>query len=289
METSVKNKETFIWITNDYVFKKVFSNKVILKDFINSYLEYCNIDLKIKSLSVKVLSKQKYIQSDHIKLKDYYLDIFIIFSNKEIINLEMYNNFGVIEIKKSLSYGCYLYSHQIKKGNKFSDAQKVISLNIIGSNFKVEDDDLVISYELINKKTRKKLLSDGIEFVLITLDNLKKIEYSINKLRFIKWLRFINCKNKREVSKFMKGDKIFMSTKKLIDEFVNDPDVIKIWHGDSWKVESAELRGREEGLVEGRDERDEEIARNMLEKNYSIKQISDITNLSAAQIRTLKK
>ena len=96
----IETKE-FIWLTNDSVFKHVFSNKRIIKDYYNSYLKYINSDLSI--LNVRV-TKQKYIQNDNIKLHDYYLDIVLVLSNEEIVNIEMYNNFRDTECMKSLAY-----------------------------------------------------------------------------------------------------------------------------------------------------------------------------------------
>lgn len=85
------------------VFKHVFSHEQITKDFLNFYLEYIGSDLSI--------------QNDNIKLHDYYLDIMVVLSNNEMINLEMYNNFSEVECKKSLSYASMLYSHQLRKRN----------------------------------------------------------------------------------------------------------------------------------------------------------------------------
>ena len=38
-ENMTETKE-FIWLTNDLVFKHIFSNKRIIKDFYNSYLKF---------------------------------------------------------------------------------------------------------------------------------------------------------------------------------------------------------------------------------------------------------
>ena len=107
----VETKE-FIWLTNDLVFKHVFSYKEITKDFLNSYLDFVGSDLRVLNVNI---TPQKYVQNDHIKLHDYYLDVCLVFSNKEIINLEIYNDFGQVECNKSLTYVAMLYSHQLKK------------------------------------------------------------------------------------------------------------------------------------------------------------------------------
>ena len=127
----VETKE-FIWLTNDLVFKYIFSHEDILMDFFNSYLEFVGSDLRVLDAHI---TPQKYVQNDHIKLHDCYLDICVVLSNREIINIEMYNNFGMPECKKSLTYASMLYSHQLKKKEPYDNAKKVTSLNIMKGNF----------------------------------------------------------------------------------------------------------------------------------------------------------
>jgi predicted transposase/invertase (TIGR01784 family) len=49
------------------------------------------------------------------------------------------------------------------------------------------------------------------------------------------------------------------------------------------KKESAELRGKEEGIAENK----QETAKNMLKENFSLEQISKITHLSTSEIKKL--
>ena len=107
----IETKE-FIGLTSDFVFKHIFSHKRIIKDFYASYLKYIKSNLTISNIRV---TKQKYIQNNNIKLHDYYLDIVIVLSDGELVNIEMYNNFGETECKKSLAYASYIYSHQLRK------------------------------------------------------------------------------------------------------------------------------------------------------------------------------
>ena len=67
---------------------------------------------------------------------------------------------------------------------------------------------------------------------------------------------------------------------KMVDDFINDPEVISIFHDDSWKIVSAEQRGKAEEKIE--------TAKNMLKEKCSPKFISKITNLSISEINKLK-
>lgn len=284
----VETKE-FVWLTNDLVFKHVFSHKEItLMDFLNSYLEFVNTEVRVTDI---LITPQRYVQNDHIKLHDYYLDICVVLSNGEIINLEIYNNFGITKCKKSLTYASMLYSHQLKKQETYDNAKKVTSLNIMSGNYDGVNDKLINKYELVNENNHKLLLKDGLEILLLRLDISDKIKYSINKSRCIKWLKFMNCKTYEEALNMAKGDKIFMSTVDIVKSFVSDPEVMNLFDRDKLKEESAEIRGKEEGktlgLREGQRKEKLETAKNMLKENFSFEQISKITHLSTSEIKKL--
>lgn len=120
--------------------------------------------------------------------------------------------------------------------------------------------------------------------LLIRLDILDKISYSKSEERFIRWCRLINAKTREEIMEIAQGDELMMSTVEMVDSFINDPEVISIFHDDSWKVVSAEQKGKDKGLKEGL----LKTAKNMLLKNYTPKEISEITNLSISEIKKLK-
>lgn len=86
-----------------------------------------------------------------------------------------------------------------------------------------------------------------------------------------------------------------MSTVDIVKSFVSDPEVMNLFDRDKLKEESAEIRGREYGILEGKDlglregQRKEklETAKNMLKENFSFEQISKITHLSTSEIKKL--
>ena len=100
--------------------------------------------------------------------------------------------------------------------------------------------------------------------LLIRLDILDEIPYSIIEERFIRWCRLIYARTREEAMKIAEGDELMMSTVEMVDDFINDPEVISIFHDDSWKIVSAELRGKAEGKVEGKAEGILETAKNMI-------------------------
>ena len=108
------------------------------------------------------ITPQKYVQNDHIKLHDCYLDICVVLSNREIINIEMYNNFGMPECKKSLTYASMLYSHQLKKKESYENAKKYLSEGTKRLDEKYKEG--MSSYEM--KVMQYRTITDMIEPVL---------------------------------------------------------------------------------------------------------------------------
>ena len=78
-----------------------------------------------------------------------------------------------------------------------------------------------------------------------------------------------------------------MSTVEMVRDFVSDPEIRSLFDRDNLKEESAELRGREAGIKEGKSLGLIETAKNMLKENYTLEQVSRITKLSPSEIEKL--
>ncbi len=181
---------------------------------------------------------------------------------------------------KSLAYASYIYSHQLKKKNPYRRLKKVTSFNIMNGNYKLNNNEIINKYELINVINHEEILKESIEMLLIRLDILEKIPYSIIEERFIRWCRLLNAKTREEAIKIAKGDELMMSTVEMVDDFINDPEVISMFHDDSWKIVSAEQCGETKEKIE--------TAKNMLKEKCNINLISKVTNLSISEINKLK-
>ena len=94
------NIKAFYAITDDLVFKHLFSREEILSDFLNSYYEYMNEQLKVVRVKSNI---DEVIKGSKRKYKVYYGDIMAYIDNGEIVSIEMYQQFGKKEYQKSLS------------------------------------------------------------------------------------------------------------------------------------------------------------------------------------------
>ena len=75
-----------------------------------------------------------------------------------------------------------------------------------------------------------------------------------------------------------------------LEELVMDPDFAGAYDKGAkteWLLEDMRLTGRNEGRMEGKTERNMEIAKNMLNQNMDVNLISNVTGLSIEEIESL--
>lgn len=284
-----------VWLTNDFVFKHIFKNKKLTKDFLKEFFKLIDSEVTVKN--VKYSMVQAPLTSDKLKVHDYYLDIVATLQDNTKVDLEMYNKFGLFEYLKSCSYATRLYSQQLKKGEDYLNLKKVISINIVKNfyddNFVNANSNTINEYGFINVLNCTNLSDKTIFLYIVRLDKLNEIVYSKDISRGIKWLKFINANNKKDASKIVKGDEILMEAYESAKNYLDDPNLIEPSCGLEWREQAAEYRGtvigRKEGMREGKQERTFEIAKNMIENNFKPDSIHIVTGLPISKIRSLMR
>ena len=102
--------DIFANLTNDILFKYVFSHKEIVTDLLTSFFDYIGTSKKIKSIQV---FKDYPTYGKNLEDKVFFGDIVAILDTGEIVSIEMYNNkFGKEEYMKSASYLSRLFGNQ---------------------------------------------------------------------------------------------------------------------------------------------------------------------------------
>ena len=110
---NIELQSNFKTLKDDLTFKYVFSQEEILKDLINSFLEFVNIKNDFILTNIQV---QNYMLPNNQNIKGFFGDIVATLASGNIINIEMYKNkFTKREYKKSVSYLCKLYLINISK------------------------------------------------------------------------------------------------------------------------------------------------------------------------------
>lgn len=274
----ILEEKQFKGVINDRNFKVFFKLDNTLKDFLNSYFKFLNINHSIVHVSHTL---QAIIPSNNISYKDFYADILATLDNGEIILLEMFSNFSANEFKKSYNYLARVYSNQVKFREKnYLKAKKCTCLNLMSGNYKSKNFDIVNRYVNKNINTNEMLDTSELEMVLIRLDLSQKDVYSKSNKRFIKWLKLINAKSFEEMESIAGGDKIMQDSIDYLKWYHENLD-----HGyqDIIDEEVYEARKNE------RKETKLDIAKNMLKKGFCIIDIKEMTGLSEKQIKKLEE
>ena len=125
----VKQKVGLLPITNDYVFKRVFSyegNEDVLIDLLEAILKR-----KINSIEVK----NPEILSEKIEGKKFVLDIKAELDDETFIDVEMQtvneHNIG----ERSIAYTARIVSEQLKAGEEYINLNKVIFIGILNFEY----------------------------------------------------------------------------------------------------------------------------------------------------------
>ncbi len=288
-------ENTFSPLSNDLTFKYVFSHENILKSFLNLFLDYIDSTVTCEIVDI---TPESYIIPNNKKIKSYFGDIVATLSNGDIISIEMYSNkFSENEYNKSFAYTSRLFSNQIEKNKiNYEEMHKVISLNLIPTNYKRVNKEIINSYRIKNDILNISI-DNNILIYLLRFDLTNKMSYNLNEHEFITILRLLNCKSLEEMEKYQKGGK------SIVDEVI---EYVKEWNLESSKngleryieekqQETAEEvrkkvseEVRKETRVETIEERNFDIAKNLLNKKMKIQDIMDVTGLTKKQVLSLK-
>lgn len=311
MTSSTHILEKRLPLTSDYVFKRIFGqeeNKGALIDFLESILNISIHDIKINNPELpKDFSDSKYGV----------LDLKVTLNDDTIVNVEMQvQNQHNIE-QRSAWYLSNTYANQLSESEPYLKCKKVIVINIL--NFKyykrnsyhsiarmkfeesMEDEKINLGYNL-----EDQYATNYLEMHVIELPKFKQKNPEVGtKLEQWLWL-FVGGEDKvKEASKFNK--EIEKINKKLASmslsreernnyEFrlksIRD-EISAIAYatekGLAQGIKKGLEEGREKGLQEGIQKEKRNTIRKLLEKNFSIEEIEEITGINKKEIKKISK
>ncbi len=120
---------------------------------------------------------------------------------------------------------------------------------------------------------------------VVQIDKARELGYTKNELE--RWLKFIGAEDEKERKKIAKGDELLMELHEWVHKYVNDEETQEKLN--KWDMLIAKNHFTELGIEQGKQERNIEIAKNMLMKNMDINIISEITGLSVEEIEKIRE
>lgn len=301
--------DNLLELKNDLVFQKIFGvqkNSNITAHFLSLIL-----GREIHDVS---LDANKRMLGNRADAKTCRLDIRVKFNNGEDCNIEIQVLPYEFMAERMLEYWAVMYDSKIHSGQGYDVLKPSISILIADYNLEqlkdVENYHTV--WNLREANHPNKIISNTIEMHILEIPKVKNLE--IFKDELAQWLRFIENPENKEVEKIMSENNFYKQAREELAHLSGDPDFQRILEAragmlrdiDAFKKRAARdghaeghakglaeghaegrAEGLAEGLAEGERKKQEEIAKKMKAKNFSDKEISELTGLSENEIQNL--
>lgn len=266
-------------VKRDIVFKRIFAhkgNEEFLTEFLSSLL-----NIKIKNIEIMHdIHLEKNIEDDKLGI----IDVRAIINDNSIINIEIQlrNEFNIIE--RSTFYGSKLISDQLRKNDLYKDIKPVIVICILDYNFFPFEEYINDTVMVLNKH-RKFNVNENMKYYYIELPKFRKSNYNRESI-INQWLTFIDSENSKELEEIMKKNN---TIKKANDE-------LEYLEGDEAFKRKVELREKYERDLasalynreeKGKLESKKEIAKKMIQKGMSLKEIKELTGLTEEELKNI--
>ena len=309
-EGSYKFKERYpgfkIPIVSDSMFHTMISNenrKQYVSYFFASLLnkDYDEIYNSIKFVKTEL---DKDIDNEGSKRVDFICKI-----DNEYVLLEMNNKPSRVILERNFMYAAKIYGNKVVKGAEYNYS-KVISINI--NNFYFKGLNKAIQKFVLKEERSEEVYTDKIQIYNIYLPLIKKKYYNKEELSKPEEILLIFNENDKDLLNKLSEDDIIMREyikdatdasrdgqwaaleydkevhdKMIQNSMLREANEKGIETGKKLGIETGKKLGIETGKKLGIDERNLEIARNLLKKNIDINTISECTGLSLEKLKEL--
>ena len=286
----------FISPLYDCTFKMLWKSRECRSWFTKLVKLIANVDL-----SDYELYDPEYNKSGNIK--EYRLDIvFKSKSSDDILNIEMYKDFEMVDRIKSHAYVFRILSTNYESNEEYR-LKKAIQINFNDGVFKDDPDVDIISYKLRDKLGKYEL--DEITIYEVYLHNFRNYCYNESEELYA-MLSLLNANSYEEMEVIANGN---LEAKIVVDklkEIANEKRFGVIYDAEKEQRkrersnysfgydegrEEGILEGKAEGILEGKNETLSSVYKviSMLKDNYSIEEISKVTQLDSSEIEKIKE
>ena len=199
------------------------------------------------------------------------------------IQVEVNADYDMSKKLRNTAFICDTYSHLTLKGEKYTDDILVIQINLSYENVK----DKYINKIMIRDEDNDPFVKNFIIYD-INMVKCKNLWYTKDEeFDKYKYLMMLDL-NEEKLEDLSKKDKVVSKYMETLEEVNKDPEFREYMSAeeDARKMENSHL---DEARNEGKNERNIEIAKNMLEQKIEIDVISKCTGLTAEEIIDLRE
>ena len=249
------------------------------------------------------LSRNPILRRQKIKGKMGVLDVIAELNEKEMCDIEMQVGEQENIIKRILYYWARVYGSNINKKEDYEVLKRTIAILI--ADFEIpglKELGYYTDWKLIETESRKVILTDTIEIVIIELPKIYRLKEEEQDKELLDWLYFLEDPNSKRVMDAMKENEGIREAREKLEEMSNDVIMQRLAeYRESAIIEENEARntalhkgiaqGREEGLKEGLEQGEKkkqyEIAKKLKNKGIAIEEIMEITDLPKEEVEKL--
>ena len=273
-------------LLKDKVAKKLFTEKKVGLEYLRKIISLAigipmdMIDKDIKLIHPNIGVNKNIVNSEAD----------VVLENGEFyVNLEInYYNNETSDIKNGL-YLCHLLLRQVKTAKEYEALKKVYQINL-NSYDALGKEEFIYHSKLYEKKYHIER-SDFIEIIDINLEKLRQIDYNTliksDDMTLEKALYLFVCDDIEKLNAIYEGDKLMKKLMKENEDLLKNFDEILYYDRDKMFLNACYEKGYDKGKQEARQERNIEIAKEMLNKRMKLKDIIDITGLTEKEIKEI--
>ena len=289
-----------ISILSDTMLKAMFQNENRIK-YSAKFLSYF-IDVEYEDILNNICLAKNELDKNNENDKGERCDYVALLSDTSL-NIEVNNNSSLEVLERNMEYAHRLYSKKIKRGEENYQYTQVIQFNL--NNFAFKGNDKIVDIYTVTNDDNIGL-SNKLIFVQIYVPNLRKKWYTKGIKSLSEEEKYILALVEMDLDKL--ND---LGGENIMDEYVKEAEEVsfeggvgeaydKEWalrdqgyrdglsQGKAEGFSQGKVEGKAEGISEGKNERNIEIAKNMLSKAMEVELISEITGLSIEEIKNLK-
>jgi len=293
----------------DYAFKQLFGsekNKEITVVFLNAILQRTGTN-SIKDITFSNTEAG----GEHENDKQSRLDLLVVTNADEWINVEIQFSNQYDMINRSIYYWAGVYRSPMKPRMGYKELRPVIAITIMNFSIFDQTERFHTTYHLYEDEEKFKL-TDIMEFHFIEMSKLIR-DWKEEKLNpwddlLARWLLLLGIVDRRE-------GKVYDDIFKELEEIAMDDGTLRTAF-QSWEalsgsqeevlayearlksvldeeaaVREAELRtieAKQEGILQGEKQANEETARRLLAKGMDIDDVIEVTELNEEQVLKIK-
>lgn len=274
-----QKKDNFIMLPKvDICFKGLMNNPKVRKGFIAALLQKDPETIKETQLLPTVL------RQDYPDEKLGILDVRVKMEDGTQLDMEMQVTYFEYWDARSIFYLSKMFTDQLKKGEPYENLKKCIHVSILDFTL-FEDDECYRCITFCDRKTGK-VYTDLLEIQILELGKIpKELE---NETDIIRWMRFLNGKNRKEFEDMAKTDE-------YLDEACRELERMSADEQAKLEYEARERAIRDynsqmnSALRRGREEARQSMIIEMLGNGMSADEICRMAGATKEEIRKAKE